>query len=381
MKRGLVVLAVLGGVARAEPPDPERLEPAVLPAVAYDSDIGLGFGAVVTLVRFHEGVLPYRWRLQAQLYLTVKEEAGGGVELPYHDDYLQLDVPGLLDDRLRASLKLAFGRSTIAGFYGLGSRITDIGDGGPDMWRYRRTIPEVEAGARVRVSREMGKLDAVLGARLAYADIDPYPGSVLDFDASEGLVWGAEPHVHAQVSGGMLLDTRDHESVPTRGMLHELTLRAGVGLGAAFGYGGIKASARGFAPIAGEHLVLAARAVVDALVGRPPFYELALGGATTLRGVRAGRFHGQVKAYGNLEVRASLFSFSLGSQRFGVGLLGFLDGGRVFDDADVDNRGIAVGTGGGLRLRWGEHFVVRVDVAVSPTEDTSGLYIDAGHIF
>src|SRR5690606_6966118 len=44
--------------------DPHRLEFGVLPAVSYDIDLGFGFGALVTLARFHPDFRPYRWRLE-----------------------------------------------------------------------------------------------------------------------------------------------------------------------------------------------------------------------------------------------------------------------------------------------------------------------------
>ena len=40
-----------------------RYEPAVLPIVAGDSDIGLELGAAATLSFFGDGVVPYRWNM------------------------------------------------------------------------------------------------------------------------------------------------------------------------------------------------------------------------------------------------------------------------------------------------------------------------------
>jgi surface antigen Omp85-like protein len=374
---------VCGGAARAdEAPGATRLEPGVLPAVAYDSDTGLGAGAIVTLARFAPGYTPYRWRVQAQIYAAIKRAPGGGLELPYHDDYLLLDLPG---DPVRWSLRLAFGRFRTTGYYGLGmgaaidaARLAAV----PRAYQYDRAYPEIEASARVALARDGGKLDLVLGARLARNVVHPYAGSKLEEDAAAGLVRGAEPHTLAVASAGLLLDLRDHESAPARGSMHELTLRAGAGLGAGFAYAGARATSRLFAPLWADRLVVAARAMLDALAGDPPVYELALGGATTVRGVRGQRYHGQVKLVGNLELRARVARFAIGSQRFILGGLVFADAGRAIAAGGAPGGPLAaVGVGGGLRVQWGEHFIIRADLGVSPTDGTSGLYIDASHIF
>jgi hypothetical protein len=82
------------------------------------------------------------------------------------------------------------------------------------------------------------------------------------------------------------------------------------------------------------------------------------------------------------------------------GAAAFVDAGRVWADFEggdvdvlgpdgaVDRRplddglaGFELGVGGGLRLRWGETFIIRLDAAYSPTLDTFGFYIDVGDSF
>ncbi|HEY0133386.1 MAG TPA: hypothetical protein VGB85_04880 [Nannocystis sp.] len=47
----------------------------------------------------------------------------------------------------------------------------------------------------------------------------------------------------------------------------------------------------------------------------------------------------------------------------------------------IDGGTFKVGTRGGLRVRWGETFLVRFDGAYSPTEGTPRFYVDIGHVF
>ncbi len=103
-----------------EPLDPSRLEFAVLPALNYDSDLGLGVGAAVVLAQFDPQYAPYRWRLEAVL-LTRLQLVEGALEAPFHDHYVALDVPQLAGGVLRLNLLASFQRITTAGWYGLGS--------------------------------------------------------------------------------------------------------------------------------------------------------------------------------------------------------------------------------------------------------------------
>ena len=138
--------------------------------------------------------------------------------------------------------------------------------------------------------------------------------------------------------------------------------------------------------------------MVDVIFGDAPFYALAMhggvnpkpatGGGLSVRGVSARRLHGTEKVLANMELRSKLLPFSAGDQRFNLGFLAFADGARVWnayedaDDAWGDSTlGVTLGTGGGMRLQWGETFILRADVGWSPRDDDLGVYIDIDHIF
>jgi hypothetical protein len=181
-------------------------------------------------------------------------------------------------------------------------------------------------------------------------------------------------------------------------MFHELSGRFGPTLGTDnMTYGGVNLTLRGFWSLYRQYLVLAARLVADLLFGRPPFYELArhgglypsdsVGGWSAVRGVPLQRYYGKLKFFGNLELRSKLKDFGFWGQRFNVGLAAFADAGRVFADwgahsqLDGNSVGIKVGLGGGLRLQWGETFILRADVAWSPDADPVGFTVDFNHAF
>jgi hypothetical protein len=371
---------------------PQRLEPAVLPVLGGDTDIGFLFGAYGALARFEPGYDPFRWKLEVIASLTVKD-GPTGAEFPVHNDGVSLDLPGLAGGRVRLLSEIAFARDIDARYFGLGNASSAARAPGDDRRRYQyvRSEPLARLTSRIRLD---SSFELLLGMRGRYEVIDPYPGSKLLDDPQAR---GTADHAAVQLLLGVLLDTRDDESAPSRGMYHELSLRASGGEGVSFA--GATFHARFFAPLLGSRLVLATRVVADALFGDPPFYELARaggfvvmdlpGGNAGIRGVPAGRYHGPFKLAASAELRATLLSFQVAGQHFRIGAAGFADAGRVWSTPELDGDGLGLkyGLGGGARIHWGETVVIRADVAYSPDaaiaagDSPVGVYVEIGQSF
>lgn len=412
-----------GAAASASPPaeapvevvplDPNRIEFAFIPGVSANTDTGIGFGALGTLAGFEEDFDPFRWRLECFLFLTLKEAPDGTIEDPFHYYYLKYDFPDVAGHWLRLSGEVSFKRFSTTGYYGIGNaapelrpweQINEYKD--PARYldakrfnQYDRIFPKAEINARMWVA---DNLELFTGASFTYNWFNQYPGSKLSEDLAgesgpyvRSLLVGATEHGVFQGIAGVLYDSRDHETTPTSGMLHEISISGGTGIGLPFGYGRVNATARFFASIYDEYLVFAARVLGDVLFGEPPFYELARdggltprdapGGSEAVRGVPAQRYHGKCKILGNVELRSKLWWFEIGEQRMNLGAVAFFDAGRVWTDLDAhpeldgESIGIKYGTGGGVRFQWGETFLARIDAAWSP--DGIGFYVEAYHIF
>jgi len=389
----------VAGISKAKAgPDPGRLEFGFTPVLAGDSDIGLAFGGMFTLARFGEGYYPYRWRVEVLLMASVKDGADG-LELPFHNDYVKLDLPGLLDDQLRLNFKLAFGRLSNSGYYGMGNESATREGKGARYHQYDRIYPGLEARARIGLSR---RVSLMLGGSLTYNWITLFDQSLLKEQMQsrdpqiDALLHGTDDHIVVQLDAGVMFDSRDHEFAPTDGMFHEVSWRFSPG-GTKLTYGGANVTVRFFQSLVGDRLVLAARLMVDLLWGSPPLYELArhgglfpdaaVGGSCAVRGVPLHRYHGKIKLLGNLELRSKLLPFSLFGQRFNLGATAFADTGRVLADwqsspsLDGSGLGLKIGMGGGVRFQWGETFLLRADVAWSPDADPVGVYVDINHVF
>jgi outer membrane protein assembly factor BamA len=380
--------------------DPNRREWSVVPAFTADSDRGYGFGALGMLVRFGQGYDPYRWRSKLLVYMTVKPTPDGGAELAYHDHRFKLDMPGLHGGRLRLNVDLRFARFSTSGYYGFGNAAPARKDPGR-FHQYIRTFPQLRAQAQVKVTP---RIRLLAGAVFTYNVITPYEGSQLERDLAgddaetRALLRGTDDHLLAEVTLGWAYDSRDHEFTPSRGAFHDITWRAAPGTSTAGDvYGGLNITSRFYVTLLEDRLIAACRLMLDVLVGHPPFYELAwrggyepqegIGGMYGVRGVPLHRYHGKVKAFANLELRARLWPFKLFGQRFRLGGVVFIDGGRVWTELTGNERldgrdvGIKFGVGAGPRLQWGETFVIRMDVAWSPDAQPIGFYLEHRHIF
>ncbi len=392
VSRLLIIAVALCCAAPAFASEPEgpRTEWAIFPELSYDSDIGLGFGVLGNVARIKPGVEPWLWKVQAQAYVTLGRDPDGKLAVNYTNDYLDFDFPAIAGGRVRVTGRADFRRQVNTPWYGVGNATAKTPDRAGGRYHLVDHIyPGVRADAWIALGRGVS---AVAGARFVLNWINAFEGSLLERQAP-GLV-GAGTHQLLLVQGGVLYDTRDFELAPQRGVFGELTLRGGAVFGDGTGFGGVNATLRAYQPIVRDRLIFAGRAMADVLAGDPPFYELArfagtrpdeLWGSWGIRGVGMRRYAGKVRVMGNLELRGRIVTFPLLKRSFTIGALAFLDAGRVWAELtprpDLDGRGVGLHAAGGfgLRLIWGDAFVVRGDFGWS--EDGSGIYVDVGHIF
>jgi hypothetical protein len=412
------------------PPKPNRIEFGALPAINYDTDLGFGFGAIASVARFATGYRPYKWRLELQAYATVKRAPGQGAQLPFHDDYLNMDFPGLLGNRLRITGRVGFRKFANTGYYGFGNasrseKPWEAIDPDEDLAAYQAAhryhsfdhiYPLLLANARIKLwdrstPEQRKRIEALVGINATYNIVRPYKDSKLEQDIASlrddtqdaktlaRLLRGTDPAMLLLLNLGLLFDTRDHEFTPTRGTFTELSVRSSPGVQQDLRYAAFALNTAWYKALVGEYLSFAIRGAADVIVGDAPFYELTRfgalqprdgpGGGWSLRGVPRQRYSGKVKLIQNLELRSLFWRFNVGKSRFVVGAVAFLDAARIWADlrgtqlagVNVDGGTFKVGTGGGLRVRWGETLVIRFDGAYSPTEKTPGFYVDIGHVF
>lgn len=218
--------------------------------------------------------------------------------------------------------------------------------------------------ARAEVTRQItGPLSVAAMLGIERTSWSRLPGvTAFEFDYGNGL---AQTDAGGRVS--LVLDMRDREFLVNKGVLAEAGLVFGGGgehrvddVVSSGPYGGWYAHLRGYVSLRPGTLVagrLAARRLSEeaTLQARNtlPGWEAgvdALGGPYAHRSFTPGRVAGRGLLLGSLEVRHNLLDVG---DYGAVTLIGFVDGGRVFEDEDfsLTTRAWKVGGGGGIALR------------------------------
>jgi hypothetical protein len=386
--------------ASAEQPAPRRYEFLPVPNVGGNSDIGLELGVAFALVRFHDQERPYRWLLGGFFSTSFKDD-NGGFRAVQQFHVLRFDLPNLFSGRLRLDNRLNFSRNIVAHYYGLGNA---SGPGGlppsPNPARqYEYTAQELRWRTLARVKTST-PFDAAIAVNLRYEMPSTYADSKLVADAARLGIAGSERAFLTTLAAGVILDTRDSEFVPRRGVYYQIGAAGTLGTAERVAYGEAAGVFSTYFFIA-RSITLATRVIASFQFGRAPFYDLQqtnvfnpqymVGSDRGVRGVGLGRYAGHIKLLANYELRTTFIPrFRVAAWQLQIGTTTFLDAGRVWSDYDTpeldgSSLGVKYGFGGGFFFQWDQSSVFRVEVARSPNTHYDGLpfgfYVANGLIF
>ncbi len=382
--------------------DGARSDFNLVPVAGGDTDIGIGAGYFAGLVRMKKGVEPYVWNLESAAFVTFKPRDGGGVLAPYQDLFVKLTVPRFLGKAVRLEIAPEYSWETLS-YYGVGNASSAQKPDGTNaqFFEYVRVHPVLPVTLHLRVFDHFA---TTTGIAFTQNWLEVKNGTRLDVDATSKdpelkrlLGHARADHANLYFKYGVRWDTRNNEISPTTGMYHNADVKLAPGGEASkfpYRYGQTTAIFRAYTPLIKERLVLAVRLVGDVFFGDVPFYELsrfadtyAIGGVNGVRGVPAQRYSGRMKVLGNVELRGHIVKFKALGKDLEAGAVVFLDGGRVWADTksepqlDGSGLGLKYGIGTGARLRSGNAFLLRLDVAWSPDATPIGAYLATGEIF
>jgi outer membrane protein assembly factor BamA len=190
-------------------------------------------------------------------------------------------------------------------------------------------------------------IDATGGLRFDQS----WTGSDLNpFLSDSATVYGGGAFGQLSLFAALSMDTRDFPGAATRGARVDARASYYPGL-LSVEKAYVRLEAVGSTYFSARTLplnpTLAFRAGASRIFGEAPFFNAALlGGGRSLRGFDAERYAGDTAVYGTAELRLLIDKFRL-AMLGDVGLLGFVDTGRVFVDGESQG-GWHVGYGGGV---------------------------------
>jgi len=242
------------------------------------------------------------------------------------------------------------------------------------------------------------KMRAIVGFRFASMGLYTFNGnSLLQNDFISGNVLGLGRTTVSMLQAGVVYDTRDLESDPSRGVFAEVTNELSLqALGSNYNFNKVFVHAKVFQrllPSVFKKLIFSARVGVAALNGNAPVYEYmeewgseggvydVVGGRFALRGYKQARFLANYLDFVNIELRARLTQFVLLKQHIALGAVPFFDAGGVGDKFLHLTYGTnyRYAEGLGLRIAWNVNTILRFDYAIS--QEDHQFFFQFGHSF
>ncbi len=409
-----------------------------LPAVAYDSDLGFKYGALVNFYNFGDGST-YPNYLQS-IYLEVNRttKGSGANQLFFDSEHL------FKKRKIRVTSDLSYLTEQALNFYGFNGAAVNYNPLFEDMesddyisrmyYRLDRRMLRFTTDFQGYIYKD--RLRWLLGVahftnRIDNVDIDKLnkgksgdkllPDTALLYNkySDWGIIPGKEADggINNYLKAGFVYDTRDIEANPNRGMWTEILLLAAPEFlyNKENSFGKMVFIHRQYFTLFPGRLTFAYRlGYQGTLWGDAPFYMQSylfssysqsiitegLGGAKSLRGILRNRVVGDGVTYGNFEFRYKFLRTMFLKQNFYLALNTFLDAGMVVDPVKIDDSGLPASEvysdyfksdkdklhttyGIGLHAALNENFVLSVNfgIAADKQDGKTGLYIGTNWLF
>jgi hypothetical protein len=397
----------------------EGISVAGVPDLSSDPINGFGAGAEGSL--FFNGkkkdpffaYTPYRAKLDLTVFITTRLQ---------REIKLGLDIPYIFNTKWRLRGKAAYEVNPNLLYFGVTEKslkplsyypnnnplnvpvnnvsYTDYEKNLTGNKAYYNTYTKKEAVLNVSMERSYyeGRLRALIGYEIAGVNLStPLNDSSLlhqDAVAKKVVGFGENTVTFAQV--GLIYDTRDLETDPSKGSFAELTNELSlIALGSQYNFNKTFFHYNLYRPVLPKifkRVTFAGRVAIGYTQGNAPFYEYqdewssegsieGLGGGTTLRGYKQSRFLGRVMEFTNLELRCRFAQCKILKQHLAFSAVPFFDIGGVWDSLSRLNHleNFRYSEGLGLRIAWNVNTILRFDYAIS--QEDRQFFFSLGHTF
>lgn len=340
-----------------------------LPVVGFDSDLGFQYGLCCDIFNYGNGTnypqYDYKINVEASTYTK------GSSILRTYGDFKTLIPDGKL------FFDITYFNAPKFGFYGYNGYATKFD---PDLI-FPAGLPEDTKTGYNFMSRNqfraLASIRKTITGNLSWAaglafyhiktdrlNLKEYEGQMTLYDAyiTQGLIRDDEKNGGnvTQLRTGLVYDSRNHDSDPTRGENIELSLVYAPDLIDAGGYSnlGVHLSLCQYLPIFSDRLTFAYRALVQAkLWGEIPYYFTnninsmffrkmyteGLGGNASVRGLNRNGVLGDGFLMLNTELRWRIYDFKFINQNWQIATNPFFDLGKIIQPYRLDEQKAAIG--------------------------------------
>jgi outer membrane protein assembly factor BamA len=396
------------------------LDFGILPSFVYNTDIGLQYGALANFYFYGRGTVypDYLFNLYLQSSRTTKNG---------YVNYLFFDSGHLLPKGMRLTVDLSLVKRGFQHFYGFNGYNSlynkDFTDPTNPKFLSRHYYFYDEKATTISVDLKgnfpISPVHWDIGLANYHISTLPLrnrrPGAqrqptLFEKYIAQGVIPSDQKNGGSTFSlkTGLVYDTRDNESIPTKGIWAEAVyINAPLFLFNKSAYSQVSFIFHQYVPVT-SRLVFAYRlACQTKLSGQIPFYMLtelastyrsqeALGGSKTIRGVLNRRLVGNGFVLGNFEFRYTPFHAVLLNRNLGIGVNVFEDMGMITNQYRVDQslnmnafdyhtgrEKMHHAVGAGIRLIVNHNFIVAMDDgrALDKRDGTKSVYIGLDYLF
>jgi hypothetical protein len=291
------------------------------PWIGVRPELGAIVGAGPVFYSYGFRKAPYQSRVALRLATTTR---AGELNADFRAD-IRFERP----DR-RVLIKAAALNADVIRFFGFGNETTRSASSG-----FHNVIQQAYSLEPTVALGIGGPARLELGGFLRWSETDEKRVTLLTIERP----YGTGSFTEAGATAAVVIDSRDDDDLPTKGMTLELGGRvfpALLDVRSAFGSIGVVGTSYHTARSMPMQPTLAFRVGAQRALGTPPFFEAPdLGGWQSFRGLNTRRFIGDASLYANADLRLNLGSL-LDVGNWGVFGLGDL--GRVFQDGERSKR-------------------------------------------
>ncbi|MEA3316733.1 MAG: BamA/TamA family outer membrane protein [Bacteroidota bacterium] len=410
-----------------------------VPAIAYDSDLGFKYGALVNFYNYGDGK-NYPKYLQS-LYLEMSRTTkGNGINRIFFDSENMFP-----NKAIRITADLSYLTEKALDFYGFNgyqaAYIKDFSDEDSDdyisrmYYRMDRNIFKFTTDFSGKISNNLKWLAgfAHYNHKMSSVDFDNLNKgkdendddflidtiTLFDKYVNNGFISEEESDggIINYIKLGTVYDTRDNEANPMQGIWSEAIITTAPSFlgNQENSYTKLSLTHRQYFTILPKKLSFAYRlGYQGTIAGNAPFYMQpylvssfsrsslteGLGGSKSLRGIVRDRIVGDGIIYSNFEFRWKCIKTVVFNQNLYIALSTFMDAGQIVDEIEIDRLMVPedentndyfdtskdelhISYGAGVHFALNENFIVAIDygIAKDKRDGDKGLYIGMNFLF